>query len=97
MTNPIAYKTLVLILSWCVLAAWNSHARMPERKPLTLEYCIGIALNESLDAREAANRFMTDYVEYKLYKISRLPVFLCKPPHCNTTAAILKGTISMRI
>ena len=75
MTNPIARKTLVLILSWCVPIAWNIHARMPERKPLTLEYCIGIALNESIDAREAANRFMTDYVEYKLYKISRLPVF----------------------
>lgn len=49
------------------------YAQTQNCTPLHLRDCIEIAINESIEAHKAQNAFMASFLEYRSYKISRLP------------------------
>lgn len=63
--------SMLIIISNINLFAQSSKYKTP----LTLEFCIEKALEGSIEAQDAENKFIADSWEYKLYKISRLPSF----------------------
>ncbi len=75
MEHPNSRNKIVAMLLGVTLYCFEIYAQSTEYKALTIEKCIEIALNGSVEAREAETRFETDSWEYRLYEISRLPTF----------------------
>jgi outer membrane protein TolC len=63
-------KLICLILS---VSAVSFSSGQKKVMTLTLEECIGLAIDSSLQAFRAKNQYVSDYWAYRTYKASRLP------------------------